>query len=147
MADERPPRPVSRHTARKQALDVLYEADLRERPIAEVLAAHQARAPHGPDAFAVALVEGVAAHRDALDVAIAEHARGWAIARMPVIDRNLLRLGAHELLHRPDIPTAVTLDEAVELAKSLSTDDSPRFVNGVLAAIARDRSGDDAGDR
>lgn len=133
---ERAPRPAARHTARKQALDVLYEADLRERPIAEVLAAHQAR-PEAPDAFAVALVEGVAAHCDALDAAIAEHARGWAIARMPVIDRNLLRLGAHELLHRADIPPAVTLDEAVELAKSLSTDDSPRFVNGVLAAIAR----------
>ena len=142
MGQERAPRPARRHTARKQALDVLYEADLLDKPIAVVLAAHQAR-PVAPDAFAAELVAGVAEHREALDQAIAEHAHGWTIKRMPVIDRNLLRLGAYELLHRPDVPPAVAMDEAVELAKSLSTDDSPRFVNGVLAAIARATAPDD----
>ena len=114
---------------------MLYEADLRERPIPDVLAVHRAR-DAGPSPFAVELVEGVAAHRDDLDALIAARAQGWSLRRMPIVDRNLLRLAAYELLHRPDVPPAVAIDEAVELAKELSTDDSPRYINGVLGAIA-----------
>jgi transcription antitermination protein NusB len=83
------------------------------------------------------LVEGVAAHQERIDELIAGHARGWTLDRMPVIDRSVLRLAVFELLERPDVPIAVIIDEAVELAKRFSTDDSGRFVNGVLSAIAR----------
>ena len=81
------------------------------------------------------LVLGVQEHQQQLDEAIAAHAKGWSLARMPSIDRNVLRVAAFELLARPDVPVAVVLDEAVELAKRFSTDDSGRFVNGVLAAL------------
>ncbi|MBA3621084.1 MAG: transcription antitermination factor NusB [Actinomycetota bacterium] len=125
----------SRHAARKVALDVLYEADLTERPIAAVLVKHLEAAPPPPE-FAVALVRGVHRHHDELDELIQSHSRDWKLSRMPVIDRNLLRIGLFEILHSPDVPTAVAIDEAVELAKELSTDDSGRFVNGVLARVA-----------
>lgn len=130
----------TRHAARKRALDVLYEADLKGRGVPEVLAIHldpDAEEPL-PD-FTVALVRGVHRHRDELDELIQAHARDWKLSRMPVVDRNLLRIGLYEILHDPEVPTAVAIDEAVELAKELSTDDSGRFVNGVLARIARDR--------
>jgi N utilization substance protein B len=78
----------------------------------------------------------VEARRADLDAVIAAHARGWTMERMPTIDRNVLRIAAYELAERPDVPVAVVIDEAVELAKRFSTDDSGRFVNGVLAAIA-----------
>ena len=84
------------------------------------------------------LVRGVAEHRERLDEAIAAKATGWPLARMPVLDLNVLRLGAFELAERPDVPVAVVIDEAVELAKRFSTDDSGRFVNGVLSALARE---------
>lgn len=131
-------RRTSRRTARKQALDVLYQADLSSRDPVAVLQAHQTR-PDPPDRFAAELVSLVAEHRAELDEQIRSHARGWSLERMPVVDRNILRLALAELLHRDDIPTSVAIAEAVGLAKSLSTEDSPRFVNGLLAAVARER--------
>ena len=89
-----------------------------------------------PDDLAITLVEGVAAHQQRLDAVIAAHAKGWTIARMPTIDRTVLRIAAFELAERADVPVAVVIDEAVDLAKRFSTDDSGRFVNGVLSAIA-----------
>ncbi|MEX2618621.1 MAG: transcription antitermination factor NusB [Egibacteraceae bacterium] len=130
-----PSRGHSRHVARKQALDVLYEADLKDRPLPTVLAEHL-RAEEPPADFAVALVRGVHRHGDTIDALITEHAHGWTLSRMPVVDRNLLRIGLYEILHDVDVPTAVAINEAVELAKELSTDDSGRFVNGLLARIA-----------
>jgi len=130
------PAATSRRAARKRALDVLYEADLRSRPLPEVLAAHLE--PGRPDPlpeFALALVRGVHRHREEIDGLIGEHARGWRLPRMPVVDRNVLRMGVFELLHAPDIPRAVAISEAVALAKELSTDDSGRFVNGLLSRI------------
>ena len=124
---------VSRREARKQALDLLYEADLKSRPLPQVLAARLATGDL-PE-FSLELVRGVHRHRADLDRLIEANARDWTLARMPIIDRNLLRLGLFELLHS-DVPTAVVIDEAVELAKSLSTDDSGRFVNGLLARVA-----------
>lgn len=137
--DRTGPAALPRHEARRRALQVLYEADLLRREILVTLA-RVGRDPHAEplDAFAQGLVAGVAAHRADIDAAISEHARGWSIARMPVIDRNILRLAAYELLFEPETPPAVVIDEAVELAKALSTDDSPRYVNGVLSAILRD---------
>ena len=119
-------------------MEILYEADLKERPLADVLAEHRAR-PDPPSPFTVALVDGVAAHGAELDDLLRDRAHGWSLERMPYVDRNVLRLGLHELLHVDEVPAKVAIDEAVELVKELSTDSSPRFVNGVLAAEARDR--------
>lgn len=133
--DEARPPGGPRHAARKRALDILYEADLKERPLAEVLAAHL-REDDALSAFAVELVRGVHRHRDEIDRLIEEHSRGWKLSRMPIVDRNVLRVGLFELLHASDVPTAVAIDEAVELVKELSTEDSGRFVNGLLARVA-----------
>ena len=126
---------VGRHAARKRALDILYEADLVDRGLGEVLAKHLEDSEDPLPEFSVALVRGVHRHRETLDELISAHSRDWKLSRMPVIDRNVLRLGLYELLHT-DVPRAVAIDEAVELAKELSTPDSPRFVNGILARIA-----------
>ena len=125
--------PAGRHEARERALHLLYEAEAKGVDPTAVLA----ELPVPPDDFAVELVEGVADGREGLDALIADHAQGWTLERMAAVDRAVLRLGAYELAHRPDVPTAVVLDEAVELAKGYSTADSGRFVNGVLAAVAR----------
>lgn len=113
---------------------VLYEAAQKGLPATDVLAAQVVPA----DELTVTLVEGVEAHRDDLDEVIAAKAAagGWTLKRMPLLDLNVLRLGAFELTQRPDVPVAVVIDEAVELAKRFSTDNSGRFVNGVLAALA-----------
>jgi transcription antitermination protein NusB len=134
--------PRTRSAARRRALDVLYEADLLDRPVAEVLARHQHDQDAGPpDPYTVELAAGVAGLAEDLDRRIGEAAEHWTVERMPLVDRNLLRLAAYELLARPEVPTAVVLDEAIELAKLLSTADSGRFVNGVLGRIAREVRG------
>jgi transcription antitermination protein NusB len=129
----RPARPADdeRSDARERALILLYEAETKGVAPSDVLAAQVAT----PDDLTVMLVRGVEQHMAQLDAAIAAHAKGWTLARMPAIDRNVLRVAAFELLGRHDVPVAVVLDEAVELAKRFSTDDSGRFVNGVLAAL------------
>jgi N utilization substance protein B len=86
--------------------------------------------------YAVEVVRGVEAHAEHIDEVISSYAEGWTISRMPVVDRNLSRIGVYELLYRDDIDDAVAISEAVELAKELSTDESPRFINGLLARIA-----------
>lgn len=129
----------ARRKARKRALDVLYEADLRIRDPREVLTAYQARLEQPPPAhlaYAVSLVEGVAAHRERIDELIASYAEGWTLERMPPVDRNLARIAVYELLWVDEVDDPVAITEAVELARQLSTDDSPRFLNGVLGRIA-----------
>ena len=122
----------SRREARERALALLYEAEVKDRPIADVLA----ELPVAPEPFAVELVTGVDEHRAELDALLTRFARDWPLARMPALDRAVLRMGCFELCHRPDVPTGAVLSEAVELASAYSTDDSGRFVNGVLSAIA-----------
>jgi transcription antitermination protein NusB len=122
----------SRREARERALSLLYEADAKACPPDAVLA----DLPVPPDPFAGDLVAGVGAHLDDIDERIRRFARGWTLERMPVVDRTVLRMAIYELLHRPDVPTAAVISEAVELAKRYSTDDSGRFVNGMLSAIA-----------
>lgn len=107
---------------------------MRGRDLGDVLDAYRASEEPPPE-FATAIVEGVAATRDELDTRINRHAVGWRVERMPVVDRNLLRIGLWEILYS-DVPHAVAIDEAVRLAKDLSTEDSGRFVNGVLARAA-----------
>jgi N utilization substance protein B len=127
----------ARSKARKRALDVLYEADLRGADPVTLLADRVGSTDVPPvNDYTIALVEGVTAHRARIDDLISEHAEGWTLQRMPAVDRAVLRIGLYELLWAADVPDAVAIDEAVELAKGLSTDDSPRFVNGVLGRIA-----------
>jgi N utilization substance protein B len=121
------------------AVEVLYDTDAGGVPATTPLAERIALADPPVNEYTVALVEGIEANRVRIDEILAEYAEGWTIPRMPGVDRAVLRLGVYELLWREDVPDAVTIDEAVELAKSLSTDESPRFVNGVLARVLRDR--------
>lgn len=130
---------AARSKARKRAVDVLYEADVRAADPLGTLRDRIALADPPVNDFTVELVEGANEHRRRIDEILAAYADGWTIDRMPGVDRAVLRLGVYELLFRDDVPDAVVIDEAVELAKSLSTDESPRFVNGVLARVLRDR--------
>lgn len=125
------PRPDERSDARERSLYLLYEAHSKGIEPTDALALQVLE----PDELTVMLVTGVETHRERLDAAIASKAKGWTLERMPVIDLNVLRLASFELSERPEVPVAVVLDEAVELAKRFSTDDSGRFVNGVLAAL------------
>jgi transcription antitermination protein NusB len=129
----------ARSKARKRALDILYETDLRDTDPVATVGERVARADPPVPEYAVELVEGVTENRQRIDEIIASYAEGWTLERMPPIDRNVLRIGVYEMLWREDIPDLVAIDEAIELAKSLSTDDSPKFVNGVLARILRSR--------
>lgn len=121
-----------RREARERALALLYEAESKAVPPSEVVES----LPVPPDPFAADLVRGVGQNEAELDEHIGAVARGWTVARMPAIDRALLRVGCYELLYEPDTPTAVIINEAVELATRFSTDDSGRFVNGVLSKLA-----------
>ena len=120
-----------RTAARERAMGLLYEAGQRDQPVAEVVA----ELPVEPDPYAVALVEG--ASEAGIDDLIERHSTNWSLARMPEIDLTVLRIAVWELT-RDDVPTPVVIDEAVDLAKRFSTDDSGRFVNGVLSAVAAD---------
>ncbi len=121
-----------RHQARERALTLLYEAELKDSLPSVVLG----DLPMAPDTYTTELVETVESRGAEIDTMIDDTAIGWDLGRMAVVDRNVLRLAVAELLSFPDVPTAVILNEAVELASAYSTDDSGRFVNGVLAALA-----------
>jgi N utilization substance protein B len=122
---------ASRREARERALGLAYESEQRNLAAAELLA----ELPVDPDEYARDLVLGIDDHRDEIDALIRKYSEHWALERMPVIDRALLRLGTFELCWRPDVPTAAVITEAVELAKQYSTKDSGRFVNGLLSRI------------
>ncbi|MDM7831212.1 transcription antitermination factor NusB [Cellulomonas edaphi] len=128
---------AARTKARKRALDVLFEADQRGLAPVDLLAQRIAQpgAETALPEYSVELVEGVVAEQERIDELLATHAHGWTIERMPAVDRALLRLGTWEILFNDDVPDAVAVDEAVELARSLSTDESPAFVNGLLGRI------------
>lgn len=123
-----------RTMARERALELLYEADAKTLSVADVLAA----LPVAPDIYAADIVTGVSENASQIDALIGKLAPEWPVDRMPAVDRAVLRLSVYELSERPDVPTAVILDEAVTLAKRYSTDEAGKFVNGVLAAAARE---------
>ena len=130
---------MPRRAARRRAVELLYEADVVGRDLATTLERVLADPLAEPvDGYARELIVGIAAEQAAIDAVISRHAEGWAIDRMPVLDRSVLRLATYEL-RRGAIPAAVAISEAVELAKTLSTVDSGRFINGVLAAVLRER--------
>jgi N utilization substance protein B len=126
---------AARTKARKRALDILFEADQRDLDAVRVLADRLATADPPVAEYTVEIVEGVTAHQERIDELLSTYAQGWTLDRMPGVDRSLLRLSAWELLFNDDVPDAVAIDEAVELAHSLSTDESPAFVNGLLARL------------
>jgi transcription antitermination protein NusB len=125
----------ARSKARKRALDVLFESEQRGADTLETLAGRLAAADPPVGEFTVELVEGVVGNRDRIDELLTTYSQGWSLDRMPAVDRAILRLGTFELLWRDDVPDAVVIDQAVELARSLSTDDSPAFVNGLLGRL------------
>jgi len=131
----------ARTKARKRALDILYAADVRQIPIAESLAAEATRAASEPDRqnswlYAREIVDGVVDHFSEIDETIQTYAQGWTIARMPTVDRALLRIAIWEILYNDEVPASVAIAEAVEAAKTLSTDESSGFINGVLGKVA-----------
>ncbi|MFL6161039.1 MAG: transcription antitermination factor NusB [Jatrophihabitantaceae bacterium] len=130
---------AARSKARKRAVDLLYEADLRGSDPVSTLAERIALADPPISDYTIELVEGVTEHRQAIDELLASYAEGWTVDRMPGVDRAVLRVGLYELLWSADVPDAVAIDEAVELAKALSTDESPRFVNGLLGRVLRNQ--------
>jgi len=130
---------AARSKARKRAVDLLYEADLRGDDAVTTLAERVALGDPPINDYTIELVEGVTERRQEIDRMLSEYSEGWTLARMPDVDRAVLRVGLYELLWSPDIPDAVAIDEAVELAKALSTDDSPKFVNGILGRVLRDQ--------
>lgn len=125
---------ATRRDARERALHLLYEADRRDLPVSTLLESLELP----PDPYAVVLARGVADHREAIRARLARLSHGWAIDRMPVMDLLVLEMGVFELEHQPEVPTAVILNEAVELVSRYSTEESGRFVNGVLAAAAEE---------
>jgi len=132
----------ARSKARKRALDILFSSDVRGDELSVTLAAEARRASSEPARqtswlYAREIVDGIIDHGDEIDELITTHSRDWKIDRMPAVDRAILRIAVWELIHNDEVPTAVAIDEAVELAKELSTDDSGAFVHGVLARVAR----------
>ncbi|GAB3982257.1 transcription antitermination factor NusB [Actinoallomurus acanthiterrae] len=128
---------AARSKARRRALEILYEAEIRGDAPAEVLDRRIRESEHrlAEQDFMERLVEGVAERRERVDELITTYAVGWTLDRMPIVDRNILRLGAYELLWSDDVPDGVAVSEAVALATELSTDESPKFVNGLLSRL------------
>ena len=122
-----------RSSARERAVHFLYEAESRSLPVSEIVSAQVLAV----DDLVSSLTAGVASRQSQLDEMITEYSHTWTIHRMPAIDRNVLRLAIYELIDRPEVPTAVIINEAVELAKRFSTEESGRYVNGVLSTIAK----------
>ena len=131
----------ARTKARKRALDVLFSADVRDISITEALEAEAERAASEPDRaaswlYAREILDGVIDHSAEIDEIIETYARGWSLERMPAVDRAIVRIAVWEILYNPEVPGAVAVDEAVEAAKTLSTEESSSYVNGLLATIA-----------
>lgn len=125
---------ATRREARERALELCFEMEARQLDVEDLLAG----LPVAPDPYTVQLVRGVDAHREDLDALLRKFSEHWAIERMPAVDRALLRMGGYELGWEPELPTAVVIDEAVDLAGRYSTKDSGRFVNALLARMAEE---------
>ncbi|WP_432571058.1 transcription antitermination factor NusB [Kineococcus sp. SYSU DK005] len=127
---------AARRKARRRALEVLFEADQRGLDPLTVLRDKILRADPPVGEYASTLVEGVVAELPRIDEVLSTYSMGWTVDRMPAVDRAVLRMGVWEVLHADDVPDHVAISEAVELCQELSTDESPRFVNGLLARVA-----------
>ena len=134
----------ARSKARKQSLDLLYESDIRNKPAIELLALRDV-VDDGPDArpirdYTKVLITGIDTHKRKIDELISTYAKGWDMDRLPTVDRNILRLGIYEILWQEDVPDGVAIDEALILAKELSTEESSGYIHGVLGRIASIRA-------
>jgi N utilization substance protein B len=130
---------AARSKARKRALDILFESELRGLPTLELLSERQSVGDVPVQPYAAELVRGVATHSERIDELISWNLVDWTMERLPAVDRNILRIGVYELLWAGDVPDGVAISEAVALAQDLSTDNSPSFVNGVLARIKAEK--------
>ncbi|WP_067973729.1 transcription antitermination factor NusB [Nocardiopsis trehalosi] len=130
----------ARRKARRRAVEVLYEAELRGTSVAEVIERRRAQPEPPINAFTEELAAAVDQRRGRIDRLLGEYAIGWTLERMPVVDRNILRMGAYELLWADDIPDGVAIAEAVAVAKELSTDESPSFINGLLSRLMENKA-------
>ncbi len=125
-----------RRKARKDALEILYEKEITGQPLDVIIKNRKVARAEEASEFTVELVEGVEKHLKQIDSIIRAHTDNWALERMPIVDRNLIRIGLYELLYEEDIPYSVSINEAVELAKIYGMEESSKFVNGVLGRIA-----------
>ncbi len=130
---------AARSKARKRALDILFECELRSLPLGDTLDERVVAGDPPVNEYTVALIHGIAQHQARIDDLISTYAQGWTIDRMPGVDRNVLRIGVYEILYVEEIPDAVAVAEAMNLVRDLSTDESPSFVNGVLGNILRNK--------
>ena len=130
---------AARSKARKRALDVLFECEVRGLPLGSTLDERVVAAEPPVNEYTVELIRGVAEHQARIDELVATYAQGWSLERMPAVDRNALRLAVFEILYVDSVPDAVAVSEALNLVRDLSTDESPAFVNGVLGTIVRDK--------
>jgi N utilization substance protein B len=125
---------VRRSEQRRAAVVALYQQDVTGRPLDELV-------PRDASLFTRELVEGVEVERDGIDALIERYSQGWTLDRIAPLERNILRVALHEMLHRSDVPDEVAIDEAVEAAKELCAAEAPRFVNGILGAVEREHDG------
>ena len=130
----------ARTRARKRALDLLFASELRDEDAVEALERAVAEGEGPTNDYTAYLVRGVVEHRSRIDALLEAHSQDWTLARMPAVDRNVLRIGLFEMLYADDVPDPVAITEAVGLVRDLSTEDSPGFVNGVLGALLRNKS-------
>jgi N utilization substance protein B len=130
----------ARSKARKRALDVLYECEVRGLPLGETLDERVLAGEPPVNEYTVSLVRGITEHQARIDELIRTYSEGWSLERLPAVDRNVLRLGILEILYVDEVPDAVAVSEAMNLVRDLSTDDSPAFVNGVLGSVLRDKA-------
>ncbi|MHA7264613.1 transcription antitermination factor NusB [Arthrobacter sp. TMN-37] len=125
----------ARSKARRRALDVLFEAEQRAVTPMEVMKARREKTDMVIADYTVDIVDGVLTHREQIDEYLSTYSQGWTLERMPAVDRMILRIGSWELLYNEEVPDGVAVSEAVELAKMLSTDESPGFINGLLGRL------------
>jgi transcription antitermination protein NusB len=130
---------AARSKARKRALDVLFECEVRGLPLGQTLDQRVIAAEPPVNEYTVRLIRGIAEHQSRIDELLAAYAQGWSLDRMPTVDRNALRIGVFEILYVDEVPDAVAVSEAMNLVRDLSTDESPGFVNGVLGNIVRNK--------
>jgi transcription antitermination protein NusB len=129
----------ARSKARKRALDIIFECEVRGLPLGATLDERVIAGEPPVNEYTVTLIRGIVDHQARIDELISTYAQGWSLERMPAVDRNVLRLGVLEVLYVDDVPDAVAVSEAMNLVRELSTDESPAFVNGVLGNILRDK--------
>ena len=130
---------AARSKARKRALDILFESEVRGLPLGATLDERVLDAEPPVNEYSVRLVRGIREHQARIDELVTAYAQGWSLERMPTVDRNALRIGVYEVLYVDEVPDPVAISEAMNLARDLSTDDSPAFVNGVLATVVRNK--------